>query len=95
MSYVVVKHDESDDTIFCLGVFEKYNAALGEVMNNIFIIHRDFHLEGDEFEWNEPDELEGNRGIYITLNYKASYQSNVKTINYYILDPLNEEKKPV
>jgi len=93
MSYVVVK--EFHDSMVCLGVYENYNAALGEAMNDIFIQHKQYQLEGDEFEWNDPVELNDNQGIYITVKCKPSYLSKAMMMNYYILNPLYDERKPV
>ena len=94
MSYVLIS-DEESGPVFCLGIYNSYYEALGVAMDNIFDFHRSYQGEGDEFDYTEPYELDGEGGVGIRMTYKAACWVKPEITNYYILDPLNEEKKPV
>lgn len=80
---VITQHDGGG--LFCLGIVDDYDKALGIAMNNIFDFKRSYEDEGDIFSFSSPYDLDGDGGQAIPVTYKHSGWDKEYTDYYYIL----------
>ena len=69
----------------CLGVFDDHRTAVGEVMDSMLDVRADYLNEGDVFEHDEFDEMEGEGGLIMEVRYRAARDVVMLKHYYYIL----------
>ncbi len=82
--YVVVNEHDGGG-VFCYGIYDDYDVAIGVAMRNILDFKQSYTDEGDVFDLTEPYRMEGDGGDAITVTYKAAGWENAKKDYYYVL----------
>ena len=82
--YVVVNEHDGGG-VFCFGVYDDYDKALGVVMRNIWDFKESYKDDGDTFEISAPYPLEGDGGYGIAVTYKAKSWEKPYKDYYFIL----------
>ena len=86
-------YDSGNMTMFCTGIYDDFEKALGATMWDIFDFQESYKDEGDFFEIGGLEELDGDGGLYITVTFKASSWKESDSHNYYILFQDDEEEE--
>ncbi len=81
------------DGIFCTGIFNDVETAIGHAMNSIWDFQDSYKGEGDSFEISSPQDTEGDGGFAIFAKYKAASWEHECVSYWYILDISDEEKE--
>ena len=87
----VLIEEHGGDGIFCIGVFDDVEKAIGHAMNAIWDFQNSYKDEGDKFEISAPYDLEGDAGFGIDVTFKYSKWDHECTHHWYILDYTKEE----
>ena len=91
--YVVVE-DHDGSGMFCLGVFNDYRTAIGEIMNSIWQFQESYKKEGDIFKYTEPYVMEGDAGEAIEITFKAyCWKEEMKHYCYVLYLDEEEERE--
>ena len=85
-------YDSGNMTMFCTGIYDDFEKALGATMWDIFDFQESYKDEGDFFEIGGLEELDGDGGLYITVTFRASSWKETDCHHYYILFQDDEEK---
>jgi len=82
--YVVVNEHDGGG-VFCYGIYNDYDTALGVIMKSIRDFMQSYTDDGDEFRYTLPYRMEGDGGDAIAVTYKAAGWGNAKKDYYYVL----------
>lgn len=81
----VVAEELEDAGLFCLGIYDDYDRALGVVMRHVFEDKEGCSHDGETFEYTEPYVMEGEGGEAVTTTHNSPYFSKPVKNHYYIL----------
>jgi len=93
MKQYVVINEQSSGLIFCIGIFDDYRTAIGEVMMQIWEFKDSYQKEDDTFKVTEPYDLEGENGVGFAVTYKAGSWKAAFKDYYFIIEGVKEDKK--
>lgn len=85
-------YEAGNMTMFCTGIYDDFEKALGATMWDIFDFKESYKDEGDFFEIGDLEELEGDGGLCITVTFRSSVWKVNHIHRYYILFQDEEEK---
>ena len=71
--------------LFCLGIFDDHRTAVGEVMDSVWELKDCYRDEGDTFEYDDFEEMEGEGGLVMTVKYKDKSWDKAEYDYYYLL----------
>lgn len=86
--WVLVEEIENGG-LWCTGIFDSYESALGKAMSTIFEDKR--HSNDEYFEYSLPEEIEGDGGYMITVMHQFKPDVLIWKEHYYILS-VDEEQ---
>lgn len=86
-------YDSGNMTIFCTGIYDDFEKALGATMWDIFDFKDSYKGEHDFFEIGDLEELDGDGGLYITVTFRSAAWNENCVHHYYILFEDEEEKR--
>ena len=90
MSKWVLVSEIENGGLWCEGLFDNYETALGKAMSEIFD-ERQHIVNGEYFEFSNPEELEGDGGYVISVLHQAKPDLPIWKEHYYLL--IVEEEK--
>lgn len=85
MTQYVVVSESDDGAHFCLGIFNNYKTAIGEIMEHIWDFKESYKDEGDMFEITDPYDMEGEGGWCITITYKSKHWEHEPCKEHYMV----------
>ena len=86
-------YDTGNMTMFCTGIYDDFDKALGATMWDIFDFKDNYRDEGDFFEIGDLEEIgDGDGGVYITVTFRSSAWEENCVHHYYILFQDEEEE---
>ena len=86
--------DHGSMAVFCTGVYNDFEKALGATMFDIYDFKDNYRKEGDFFDISDLEELDCDGGVYIITRFKAETWNEPDERIYYILflDEADEDK---
>ena len=69
--------------LWCYGIFDSYESALGKAMSEIFEDKR--HSNEKYFEYSLPEEIEGDGGFVISVMHQFDSDKSIWKEHYYLL----------
>ena len=87
----VAIEDHVDGGMFCLGIFDDYRTAVGEIMDSVWEFKENYRKEGDIFHYTEMENMEGDYGEVMTVTFKKNCWEKERHHYYYILYDDSEE----
>ena len=91
-SWVLVS-EVVDGGVWCHGIYDKYETALGTAIEMIWETHESYLGEGDFFNYTEAEPLDGDGGYYILVQYKKPNWEKLSEEYYFILHIENEGER--
>lgn len=77
--------DDGDGAMFCTGIYDDFEKALGATMLDIYDFKDSYRKEGDLFAIGDLEDVEGEGGVFITVKFKATTWNEGHEHYYYIL----------
>ena len=84
MKWVLVSEYETGG-VWCHGIFDNYETALGTAIEMIWETHEGYLNDGDFFNYTEAEKLEGDGGYFILVQYKKVGWEELTEEYYFIL----------
>lgn len=84
--------DHGDGAMFCTGIYNDFEKALGASMFDIYDFKNNYRKDGDFFEIGDLEELDGDGGLYIMVTFRSAAWNENLVHYYYILFQDDEEK---
>lgn len=82
--FVAINQTE-DGAMFYLGIFDDYRTAVGEIMSRVWELKDSYRDEGDIFEYSELEEMEGEGGEVMTVEFRDANWDKPTMEYYHIL----------
>ena len=79
----VVEHGNM--AIFCTGIYNDFEKALGATMFDIYDFKDNYRKDGDFFDIGDLEELEGDGGLFIIVRFKVETWNEPAEHIHYIL----------
>ena len=71
--------------MYCLGIFDDYRMAVGEVMKSVWEMEDCYQDNGDLFEYDRFEMMEGECGEVMEIRFKSRHWEKADKSYYYIL----------
>lgn len=82
--YVAIDSPDSGG-MYCLGVFDDYRMAVGEVMKSVWEIEDGYQDKEDYFSYTRFEMMEGEGGEVMEVRFKSRHREKAAKSYYYIL----------
>ena len=77
--------DHGNMAVFCTGIYNDFEKALGASMFDIYDFKDNYRNDGDFFEIGDLEELDCDGGVFIRIRFKAGVWKEPEENIYYIL----------